>query len=141
MLNIATGLLMGLLIGQEALAQSIMRCNGRLIEAEQSLYEVGQKCGAPDSVERRTTWRLQTVFQQQCQAVMAPSNPVTHGAPGTGRPPPVAVPRQICTTVPFSYSVPVEEEIWYFDDASVPKALHFANGRLAWIEDLWRLRR
>lgn len=129
-------LALGWLVSQEALA---WRCNGRLIEAGQTLYEVREKCREPDSVERRDTWRMQTYFQQQCQFVPAPptAGPVD---PVTGRGRPVPRSRQVCSTVPFSYSVPVEEEIWYFEDGRVPKALHFENGRLVWIEALWQLR-
>jgi hypothetical protein len=121
------------------------RCNGWLVEPGQSQYEIGERCGDPQSAERRIEWRVQTTFQQQCQSipepVYQPPGPSKHH--GQGRPPapqPSVTYRTVCTAVPVSFSVPVDVEIWYFDDVSVPKALHFENGRLVWIEPLWRLR-
>lgn len=127
-------IVLGWLLSQEALA---WRCNGRLIEAGQTLYEVRERCREPDSVERRETWRLQTYFQQQCRSLPEPRT--GDSGDGRGRP---AAPRSrlVCSTIPFSYSVPVDEEIWYFEDGRVPKALHFENGRLIQIEALWQLR-
>jgi hypothetical protein len=115
------------------------RCDGYLIDAGQSQFEVKGKCGDPQGSERRTVWRLLTTFQEQCQTVMQPAPPPS---PIPNRPPAVSVtiPKTICTPVPISYTVPVDEEIWYFEDNPVPKALHFENGRLVWVETLWRLR-
>lgn|GEM_PF-1573459 len=116
------------------------RCQSRLIEAGQSLFEVHEKCGDPQTTEHRTEWRLQTIIQPQCQTVLDPM-PAPYADTGQGKPVPrQRLPRTICVEVPLSYSVPVETEIWYYDDSSVPKALHFENGRLAWIESLWHLR-
>ena len=116
------------------------RCQSRLIEPGQSRFEVSEKCGDPETSERRTEWRLQTVFQPQCQTVFE-TLPMPSAEPGPGRNrPPQAIPRTLCTQVPISYSVPVDIETWYYEDSSVPKALHFENGRLIWIESLWHLR-
>lgn len=116
------------------------RCQSRLIEPGQSRFEVNEKCGDPETSERRTEWRLQTVFQPQCQTVFE-TLPMPSAEPGPGKNRPLqAIPRTLCTQVPISYSVPVEIETWYYEDSSVPKALHFENGRLAWIESLWHLR-
>jgi hypothetical protein len=78
------------------------------------------------------------VFQQQCQTVwQPPPNP----AGGYPRAHPGAKPPQVfCAAVPLTYSVPVDIETWYYEDSSVPKALHFEAGRLGWIESLWHLR-
>lgn len=117
------------------------RCNGYLIDTGQTPFEVRGKCGDPHDSERRTVWRMQTTFQQQCQIVMEPSPAVTDQRNKTGPAKVVtAIPRQVCTSVPISYSVPVEEEIWFYQDTTVPKALHFENGHLIWVETLWRLR-
>jgi hypothetical protein len=115
------------------------RCGGWLIETGNTKYEVGQHCGDPDSSEFRTEWRPQTVFQMQCQTFMDPV-PAPGGAAG-GRPAITYRPRTVCNPFPLTITVPVEVEIWFYDDASVPKALHFENGRLVWIEPLWGLRR
>lgn len=127
---------------QNALA--VFRCDGYLIDAGQRFYEVSGKCGNPQGSERHTVWRLQTTYQPVCHVVMEPSPPVMEhrSNPGKGAvvtviPQPVQ--RQVCTTYPISYSIPVEEEIWYYEDGSAPKALHFENGQLIWIETLWRL--
>ncbi len=122
------------------------RCNVWVIEPYQTLYEVGQKCGEPQFSENRTEWRLQISYQQQCQNI---TEPVTQPAPqapparGTVQPPPqpqvTYQTRTICDTVPFYINVPVDVTILYYND-NVPKALHFENGRLQWIEDLWNMR-
>lgn len=121
------------------------RCDGWVIEPGLSAFEVGRKCGDPQSAERRTEWRVQTTFQQQCQSIPepVPSLPAPAGGQGPGGPkatPPAVTYRTVCTTVPISFTVPVDVEIWFYDDVSVPKALHFENGRLVWIEQLWGLR-
>ena len=126
-----------LLMVTDALA---LRCGVWLVEPGQSVYEVGQKCGDPDSSERRSEWRVQTVLQQQCQSIPEPVyQPPAAGPQGQAGQPSVNY-RTFCTAVPISFSVPVDVEIWYYDDPSVPKALHFETGRLVWIEPLWRLR-
>jgi hypothetical protein len=130
------------LMGGDALA---WRCNNWLVEPGQTLYEVGERCGDPQSAEHRTVWRVQTTLQQQCQSipeqVYGPAAPSGRpGQGGTPAPQPMVTYRTVCTAVPISFTVPVDVEIWYYDDVSVPKALHFENGRLSWIEPLWRLR-
>jgi len=121
------------------------RCNGYIIDEGQSQFEIEQKCGAPQKSERRVDWRWQTIYQQQCQNI---TEPVYQNAPpvqaANGRVVPVQPvvtyqTRTVCNTVPVSMSVPVEINVWYFDD-NVPKALHFESGRLIGIEDLWSLR-
>ena len=125
----------------EALA---LRCDGWVVAPGQSQFEVGERCGNPQASDHRIEWRVQTIFQQQCQnltePVYLPGPP--HAADKGGAAPPTVVyrTRTVCTSVPISYTVPVEVDIWYFDDVSVPKALHFENGRLIWVEPLWRLR-
>ncbi len=116
------------------------RCNGRLIEPGHSFYEVRSLCGDPASAEHQTEWRLQTVYQQQCQTVMEPRPLPSKPGPASAAGSPSSVPRTVCMPVPISYSVPVDIEVWFYDDVSVPKALHFEAGRLAWIETLWHLR-
>lgn len=121
------------------------RCDGWVIESGLTAFEVGQKCGDPQSAERRTEWRMQTTLQQQCQSIPeqipqpAPApHPRGQGVPQAA--PPIVTYRTVCTAVPISFTVPVDVEIWFYDDVSVPKALHFENGRLIWIEQLWGLR-
>jgi hypothetical protein len=131
----ATAMLWLLATPLDALA---WRCSTRLIEPGLTFYDVRSLCGDPVSAEHRTEWRLQTVFQQQCQTVwQPPPNP----AGGYPRAHPGAKPPQVfCAAVPLTYSVPVDIETWYYEDSSVPKALHFEAGRLGWIESLWHLR-
>ena len=131
----ATALLFMLAASSNALA---WRCSTRLIEPGLTFFDVRSLCGDPVSTEHRTEWRLQTVFQQQCQPVLQPLPEPTGGYP-RARPGPVQ-PRMFCATVPLTYSVPVDIETWYYEDASVPKALHFESGRLGWVESLWHLR-
>jgi hypothetical protein len=135
-----------MLMAGDALA---FRCGGWLIEPGQSLYEVGEKCGDPKSAEHRIEWRVQTAFQQQCQSfpepvypppVPAAPEPGKRGPQAPRHSPMIYQPRILCTSVPVSFTVPVEVDIWYFDDVSVPKALHFENGWLVWIQPLWGLR-
>jgi hypothetical protein len=124
------------------------RCGGWLIAPGQSRFEVEARCGNPEAADHRIEWRVHTTFQQQCQnitePVYLPAPPAPN--PGKGSPPAPQPPtvvyrtRTVCTSVPISFTVPVEVDIWYFDDVSVPKALHFENGWLVWIEPLWRLR-
>ncbi len=131
-----------LLITGDALA---WRCNGWIIAPPQTLYEVGQKCGEPQYSENRTEWLVQLVYQQQCQALVEPVPPPVPAAGGGAAqapkapPKPPPQPRTVCNTVPFYVSVPVDVTVLYYDD-NVPKALHFENGYLQWIEDLWNLR-
>ena len=117
------------------------RFGTRLIEPGHTQYEVSAKCGDPEEVEYRNEWRLQTVLQQQCSSVLDGSPQLGPGYPGgseyrINRPPP----RTLCTTIPLSYSVPVEVTVWFYEDVSVPKALYFEQGRLVAIESLWGLR-
>jgi hypothetical protein len=121
------------------------RCNGYIIDSGQSQFEVEQKCGTPQKPERRVDWRWQTIYQQQCQNISEPIYQNVPAGQGTGGRVVPAQPvvtyqtRTVCNTVPVSMSVPVEINVWYFDD-NVPKALHFESGRLIGIEDLWSLR-
>lgn len=116
------------------------RCDGWLIEAGISQFEVSQRCGEPAASERRSEWRPVTTFQQQCQVFNEPV-PVPPGEMRSGHaPPPRYRPRTVCTNIPITITVPVDVDVWYYDDVSVPKALHFENGRLFWVEPLWKLR-
>lgn len=135
-------LLVGLILGLAANnAPALMRCDGWIIEPGQSMFEVRQKCGDPQSADRHTEWRTQTTFQQQCQTLQEPVYQSASTGQNGGQAQTVTyMPRTICNSVPVTFTVPVEVESWYFDDPSVPKALHFENGRLGWIEDLWKLR-
>ena len=105
MLATATVMLCLLAAPMDALA---WRCSTRLIEPGLTFYDVRSLCGDPVSAEHRTEWRLQTVFQQQCQTVwQPPSNP----AGGYPRAHPGATPPQVfCAAVPLTYSVPVDIE-------------------------------
>lgn len=106
---------------------SLWRCDGWIIEPGLRIFEVSQKCGRPDGIERHTEWRTQTV-QPQCHdwrgvfSTEVPYSPYP------------------CVTRPVIVTIPVETEIWYFDDISVPKALYFENGQLIRVEPLWGLR-
>ena len=129
------GFFLLMLVHHDAMA---MRCNSWIIEPEQSLYKVQQKCGAPQTTEHRTEWRMQTVFQPLCQPIMTPTpGPRQSGSPSASS---AGSPQTYCTSIPVSFMVPVEVDVWYYEDGSVPKALHFENGRLVWIESLWHLR-
>jgi hypothetical protein len=145
MWRVLTGLLLAL---SSFAGWGLPRCEGWVIQTGLSVFEVEQKCGPPQSAEHRIEWRLQTVYQQQCQLVSAPvatPGPVVAPA-GKGAAAVVIAPqvsqhvRPVCQTYPVSFTVPVEVDIWYFDDISVPQALHFENGRLFWVEPLWGLR-
>lgn len=135
-------ILAGLILGLTAQSlPALMRCDGWIIKPGQSLFEIQQKCGEPQAVERRAEWRTQTTFQQQCQTIQEPIYQSTPTGSNGGQVQTVTyMPRTVCNSVPVTFTVPVEVESWYFDDPSVPKALHFENGRLNWIEDLWKLR-
>lgn len=117
------------------------RCNTYLVEPGQTLYEVRERCGDPEDAQRRTEWRVQNIVQQQCQTFMEPMSPPAPVGPGKApASQPAFRPRTVCSPYSVPITVPVEVEEWYFDDQSVPKLLHFENGRLTWIEPLWRLR-
>lgn len=131
------GCLMLMLAAGDALA---WRCNTYLVEPGQTVFEVRERCGDPQDLQRRTEWRVQNIVQQNCQIVQVPvPAPVVPGK-GQPSPSPAFQSQTICTPFTVPVTVPVEVELWYFDDASVPKLLHFENGRLAWIEPLWGLR-
>ena len=115
------------------------RCGGWIVEEGQSLFEVGQKCGDPESWDRRTEWRVITHFVPNCFFQME-SAQVPDGRGGfriENRP------RNVCTQVPVQTTVPVDVVEWYYSEeqyGNVPKLLRFENGRLVFIEQLWRQR-
>jgi hypothetical protein len=115
------------------------RCNGWIIEEGQTQFDVGQKCGDPESGDRRTEWRVITNFVPNCQTQWTQASmPDGRGGQRVQN-----QPRTVCVSVPVQSSVPVEVEEWYYSDAgrgNVPKLLHFVNGRLAFIETLWNQR-
>lgn len=115
------------------------RCNGWIIEEGQTKFDVDQKCGAPQSGDRRMEYRVITNFVPNCQTrfeqVQIPD--------GRGGVRVVSQPRNYCVQVPVQSTVPVEVEEWYYSDAghgNVPKLLRFENGRLVFIETLWNQR-
>lgn len=110
------------------------RCDGWLIDPGQSLYEVIEKCGAPDFRERRMEWRTRSSPRSSCNSTLSSSaatgsadlqDPIGSFQTGT------------CVDDTETYSVTID--VLYYDE-SVPKALHFENGSLRRIEDLWTLR-
>ncbi|SMF95932.1 Protein of unknown function [Methylomagnum ishizawai] len=124
-----------LLLGMSAQAWA-WRCNGWIIEEGQTKFDVDQKCGDPQSGDRRTEWRLVTNFVPNCQTQFESIRmPDGHGGMRV-----VNQPRTFCVQVPVQSTVPVEVEEWYYSDAghgNVPKLLRFENGRLVFIENLW----
>ncbi len=115
------------------------RCNGWIIEEGQTRFDVGQKCGDPESWDRRTEWRVVTNFVPSCQTLMEPIQ-VPDGRGGSRID---YRPRTQCIQIPVQSTVPVEVEEWYYSDAghgNVPKLLRFESGRLVYIETLWNQR-
>lgn len=122
------------------------RCEGWLIDPGLSLYEVSQKCGEPDAYEYWTAWRTRPSTRGTCStdgglfrqdslfssqgigpfthSMLLPFQPSTHTR---------------CSADADEESYAVQIRVLYYDE-SVPKALHFQNGRLYSIEDLWGMR-
>lgn len=126
------------------------RCNGWIIEENMLRIEVGEKCGNPEKFDRRTEWRLQTQFQQQCEIrrepVQVPSPNVVIGkhGPVPAAPQMTYQDKTYCYSVPVQITVPVEVEEWLYpvdDQDNVPHLLHFEAGRLIQVETLWDQRR
>lgn len=124
------------------------RCNGSLVTEGQTMFEVGNRCGDPQNSMQRTEWRTVQQIQQHCETRMQPIPMPSYstngpGPRGGGQPNVVMQPQSVCYPVPFTVTIPVEVVEWYYefeDDGYVPKSLHFENGRLTFIESLWRLR-
>lgn len=115
------------------------RCGGWIIEEGQTPFEVGQKCGDPESANQRMEWRVVQSIQQQCTVQNVPIViPLPNGGQRTE-----FRPQTLCVPVPVSITIPVQVEEWFYSDqgyGNVPKLLRFENGRLVFIENLWNLR-
>lgn len=115
------------------------RCGGWIIDEGKTPFEVAQKCGDPESFNRRTEWRVVRSVQQQCTIQNVPVTiPLPNGDQRT-----VFRQQPVCITVPVDVTLPVDVEEWFYSDqgyGNVPKLLHFENGRLVFIEPLWQMR-
>jgi hypothetical protein len=117
------------------------RCERWVVDAGESQFQVGEKCGNPERNARHTEWRN----MQQCETRSIPVE-VEVSIPATGNQPARTERRTeyrqqpVCTAV----TVQVEVEEWFYGGdgrGNVPSVFRFENGRLADVRMLWDLRR